>query len=193
MPSSTEKFDWKQLRNLYLTLLFLIIALPLFLMLFFSLIFKDTTLTTTKTQQQIQKKVEQNQKTKPKAAKLVLLNTNPNKPALTSASDDSEDETSQSNTTPPSSNPPTNTPPPTSSPPTTPPSTPTQSEIEFSTGTVTAVSGDIVTFSYVQNGMNMSVDVTLTETSPSSVTLGSVWHVHAKRSDGVYFEDEMAK
>lgn len=68
-----------------------------------------------------------------------------------------------------------------------PPTPPTQEEIEF-IGTVTAVSGNMVTFSY---GSSQTVVVKVKNEQLSSLNPGTRAHVHAEYEDGVYEAKEI--
>ncbi len=116
----------------------------------------------------------ENQSSTPPTAKIILTNSDPNQPALTSDSPE--------NQTPPSPPPSDPNPPPTPPPP---PSPPCPKEF---IGTVVSISGNQVTFSY---GDSQSVAILLTKTSPGTLPPGTVAHVHAKLQNNVCVEDEI--
>lgn len=176
MLNTGNKFDWNSLRNLFLGLVFSIIILPLILLLFFASKYKEPTQTTNSSSTKLASDIPNTPipQSSPPPAKIVLVNPTTNKPTYSA-----EEETTSP---PPTSNPPA------SSPPTSSPPAPTQpSSLEF-TGTVTAISAEIITFNY---GNNQSVAVTLAKSSPNSFHIGTRAHVHAKLKNGIYVEDEI--
>lgn len=107
-------------------------------------------------------------------AKIVLVNSDPNQPALVSTPPGKDSDSQQKAPPPPAVNPPP------------PPQAPSCPE-EF-IGTVTSVSGNQVTFSY---GNSQSVTIRLTKTSPNALPPGTKAAVHAKLQTNVCVEDEI--